>query len=313
MKSANDYVLTNGSIDEISESISNFLKTLHTENKNIQRIRLIAEEILLCRQEHFSEQTPCKVKIGYQFRRPFIQLEVDGESCNPLNYRSDKYGAYRDRLLSSMGLTPMFSYENGRNKIIFKLKRIKTNPLLRLALAVLSGLLVGSTGLLLPDMLRNSAGNRYVSPCHIRIFHHHLSARGRNLSSGMLSALDRAGCFLRHGAGDRLSAHSRRYVDLLYHYVYTAGTSDRSAGGCVGVGYSMRLRCNRYEYVLPAVGFGDPVEENGSLRQKRSAQGDINQIQNDNARIFFCENPGFLRNNRPLSRKGGVIPTLFYW
>ena len=170
MKSANDYVLTNGSIDEISENVSKFLKTLHTENKNIQRIRLMVEELLLCWQEHFSEETTCRVKIGYQFRRPFIQLEVDGESCNPLNYRTDEYGAYRDRLLSAMGLAPMFSYENGRNKIIFKLKKTKTNPLLRLALAVLTGLLVGSTGLLLPDTVRNSVLDYFLMPIYDTFF-----------------------------------------------------------------------------------------------------------------------------------------------
>ena len=123
MEPARDYFLTNESVDEISETVSEFLKTLNTEPKNLLRIRLAIEEILLCWQERFSEQVICKIKMGHQFRRPFIQLEIEGEAYNPLNSNSDEYGAYRDRLLSAMGLSPIFSYENGRNKILFKLKK----------------------------------------------------------------------------------------------------------------------------------------------------------------------------------------------
>lgn len=170
MISTLDYSLTNGSIDEISETVRDFLKTLNTENKNIQRIRLVVEDLLLCWQEHFSTETKCQVKIGYRFRRPYIQLEVEGESCDPLNYKSDEYGAYRDHLLSAMGLAPIFSYENRRNKIIFKLKKIKTNPLFSLILSVLTGFLVGSTGLLLPDMLRTSILDSFLIPIYDTFF-----------------------------------------------------------------------------------------------------------------------------------------------
>ena len=105
------YLLTNASIDEISESVSAFLKTINTESKNLLRIRLTIEELLLYWQEHLSEETKCQVKIGYRFRRPFIQLEVEGPAHNPLSSDADDYGTYRDRLLSAAGLSPSFSYE----------------------------------------------------------------------------------------------------------------------------------------------------------------------------------------------------------
>ena len=96
MEKKNDYFLTNESIDEISENVSEFLTTLNTENKNLLRIRLMVEELLLCWQEHFSPEAKCQLKIGCRFRRPFIQLELEGDSYNPLNYGSDEYGEYHD-------------------------------------------------------------------------------------------------------------------------------------------------------------------------------------------------------------------------
>ena len=170
MESRTEYLLTNEAVDEISEAISAFLVTLNTEPKNRLRIRLLVEELLLDWKEHFSEQATCQLRIGQRFRRPFIQLEVAGDSYNPLDHNTEEYGAYRDRLLANMGLSPMFSYESGRNKVVFKLKKAKANPLLSLAIAVLTGLLVGAAGLWLPDALRLSVLDYFLTPIYDTFF-----------------------------------------------------------------------------------------------------------------------------------------------
>lgn len=171
MEPKQEYVLTNESVDEISERVSEFLTTLNMESKNLLLIRLTIEELLLCWQEHFSPQTKCQVKIGYRFLRPFIQLEVEGPPHDPLNSGTDEYGSYRARLLSAVGLSPLFSYENGRNRILFKLKKAKANPLFSLALAVVLGLLAGSLGLFMPDMLRASMTDQFLTPIYDAFFH----------------------------------------------------------------------------------------------------------------------------------------------
>ena len=48
MESKKDYVLSNESVDKISESVGEFLKTLNTESRNLTLIRLTIEELLLC-------------------------------------------------------------------------------------------------------------------------------------------------------------------------------------------------------------------------------------------------------------------------
>ena len=52
MDSRREYLLTNESVDEISEQISTFLSELNMETKNRLRIRFLVEEILLGWQAH---------------------------------------------------------------------------------------------------------------------------------------------------------------------------------------------------------------------------------------------------------------------
>ena len=56
--------LSNESVDLISEKVTEFLENIKMERKNILRIRLLVEEILLDWQEHFSENIVCNVKMG---------------------------------------------------------------------------------------------------------------------------------------------------------------------------------------------------------------------------------------------------------
>lgn len=165
-----EFTLSNSAVDEISEQVEIFLRELNTESKNLLRIRLMVEDILLDWQEYFSEEAVCRVKIGTRFRRPFIQIEVDGESYNPLDKEVEEYGSYRKNLLAHMGLAPMYSYEKGRNKISFKLKKNKVNPLVSLALSVAAGLLAGFLGMWIPDAFRQGMLDNVLTPLYDTFF-----------------------------------------------------------------------------------------------------------------------------------------------
>ena len=56
--------LSNKAVDLISEKTSEFLKEIKIEQKNILRIRLLVEEILLDWQERFTDEIVCNVKMG---------------------------------------------------------------------------------------------------------------------------------------------------------------------------------------------------------------------------------------------------------
>ena len=140
------------------------------EPKNRLRIRFMVEEILLDWQEHFSDRANCQIRMGKRFQRPFIQLEIEGESYNPLEKSTEEFGDYRNRLLANMGLAPLFAYKGGRNIITFRLKKAKANPLWSLAIAVTAGLLVGAAGMWLPESLRLSVLNHILTPIYDTFF-----------------------------------------------------------------------------------------------------------------------------------------------
>ena len=164
------YQMNNQSIDEIAAETEKFLQEIKMEKRNILRIRLAVEDLLLEWQEHFSAQAVCKVKMGTGLGRPFIILELDGEQYNPLDKNLEEYGAYRERLLANMGLAPIYSYERGCNKIIFKFKVQKAHPLLNLAAYMFAGAAVGLAGMLMPEALRTVILESILNPIYDTFF-----------------------------------------------------------------------------------------------------------------------------------------------
>lgn len=164
------YQLTNESVDEISEHIAQFLSENKTEPKNILRFRLLSEEFLLDWQEHFSSEAVCQLKMGKHFGHSYLTLELPGESFNPLVKDIENFGEYRSRLLANMGLAPLYSYDRGRNRITFKLKKPPFNPLASLGIAVVSALLVGLGGMYLPAIIRDVLLNNVLTPIYDTFF-----------------------------------------------------------------------------------------------------------------------------------------------
>ena len=85
------YLMDNMAIDEISEEIEKFLNGIKMEGKNCLRIRLLIEDLLLEWQEKFGRETECQLKMGKRFGRPYIQMELEGDSFNPLDKNIEDY------------------------------------------------------------------------------------------------------------------------------------------------------------------------------------------------------------------------------
>ena len=170
MDSNQSYRLSNQSIDEISEQISVFLSRHKIESKNLLRMRLLVEELLIDWQEHFSEDTICQLRMGERFGRPYLTLEVPGESFNPLGQEIETFGEYRTHLLANMGLSPLYSYERGRNRVTFKLNKPPLNPMASLAVAIMLAMLVGTCGMYLPVSLREGLLQYLLTPIYDTFF-----------------------------------------------------------------------------------------------------------------------------------------------
>ena len=170
MELQKDYVLTNESVDEISEKVTEFLTELKTERRNLLQIRLVLEDLLLDWQDHFSAETSITVKMGKRLGRPYIQLELAGEAYNSLTKEAEDFGVYRNRIMSNMGLSPLYTYTQGKNRLLFKLKKPAAHPLVTLAAAIAAGLVIGGAGLWLPDALRAGILDHFLTPVYDTFF-----------------------------------------------------------------------------------------------------------------------------------------------
>lgn len=160
------YPLTAASIDLISEQVDSYLAELKMEGKNRRRIRLSMEEVLLKWRDSFGEEAVCTFKTGVRFGRPYIALELPEKPVDPLE-TEDEFGAWSLHMLGNIGLCPVYTYENGKNILLLKLKKPKRNPLVKLLGCVVLAMAVGFVGrVLFTDAFINAALEKLVNPIY---------------------------------------------------------------------------------------------------------------------------------------------------
>ena len=150
-KSRQEYLLSAENIDYISEYIQNFLQKLKMNEKNIQRIRLSMEEILLKWRDHFGQECPCVLTVGTRMGRPYLMLSMKGEVYDPLEEEEEEFENWGNRMLANMGLSPTYSYQKGINQICIRLKKQKRNPIFNIIIAITLALFFGIVGKLMPE------------------------------------------------------------------------------------------------------------------------------------------------------------------
>ncbi len=154
-----DYRLTEEAIDSIAEETESFLYSVGIERANVFRIRLSLEEALLRWMDHFGTGAEVRFSTGIKWRRPEIILAVRGQSYNPLTQAENDLGTWSNSLLSSIGITPRYTYNRDFNIIQVKLARIRLNPAIVLLLSVFMGI---SGGGLLELFLSSEALNNLL-------------------------------------------------------------------------------------------------------------------------------------------------------
>ena len=166
MNTIRKYPLNAASIDAVSEQVELCLTELKTEDKNRLRIRLSMEEILLKWRDAFGEEAAFTFKAGVRFGRPYISLELPGKPVDPLE-SEDEFGDWSRHMLGNIGLCPVYSYENGKNTVLLKLKKPKRNPLITLMLCVALAFAVGFAGkAFLSENLINVTLEKLVNPVY---------------------------------------------------------------------------------------------------------------------------------------------------
>lgn len=138
--------LSGASIDEISHVLGRFLAEAKTERATSLRIRLSIEEALLRFRDHFTEHHEVHVYIGRYLHRYEIQIDLAGESYNPLTLKENDMDNWSSSLLTTIGISPSYFYAGGRNHLRLVLPSERMNPVYKLLICVLLGVFFGIAG-----------------------------------------------------------------------------------------------------------------------------------------------------------------------
>lgn len=162
------YDLSASAIDEMAEKIDAYLVALKTESKNRHRIRLSMEEILLRMRDEFGEDNTCTLQMGTHFGRPCMILEVQGAPFDPTTQGGEdgEFSGWSNRMLGSMGLYPLYSYTDGKNQVLLKLKKPHRNPLMTLFCTLVAAVLMGLAGMILPQNLVSILLENLITPLY---------------------------------------------------------------------------------------------------------------------------------------------------
>ena len=154
--------LTN--IDKASQTVTEFLSNEKVAPKEVQRIRLSVEEILLKYFDAAGNGVNFEVITSKRFRTLKIELAVAGDSIDPFA-DGDGEGTILNNLLANLGLAPTWRYRNGKNIVTFTAKKQrKMSQISQLGIAIFAAIALGSICLMLPDKVSTFISASVVTP-----------------------------------------------------------------------------------------------------------------------------------------------------
>ena len=151
-------------IDLVSEQVSDFLCELKLESKEIMRIRLNVENILIAWQERFGTKSIVQMSCYIRLGQPLIRLCLKGEPFDPLKVEEDEFGGWKNALFTQMETQTNYTYVRKVNTVVFRVVRPKRSPLVLLPISLLAAVVVGLSGTLLPDNIREIIAGSYIAP-----------------------------------------------------------------------------------------------------------------------------------------------------
>ena len=136
--------LTNSNIDSFSDWLYENLLEIKIEKRNCIKVRLLAEEMLIRLQEQLGESSYFKAYIESLVRNhPKLRIVVEDEAFNPLRDENNEFGSWSSSLQTALGLDFKYNYSFGRNILKLNLPCRKMNPVLKIFIFLIIGLLLG--------------------------------------------------------------------------------------------------------------------------------------------------------------------------
>ena len=158
-KQRREIPLNEAGIDIISQLLCEALEQAAVDRRDIIRLRLAVEEILGLWNAGKERETVSTFRCGTRLGRMYIEIRAPGSRIDPDEASGDTAGQLLcSNLLAQAGLSPVYSYQDGTNRLaLYPARPQKISPLLQLLLAMLCAAAAGAAILVLPDGVREAA------------------------------------------------------------------------------------------------------------------------------------------------------------
>lgn len=157
------YVLSNSNIDLASQETEKFLSAAGVDQREVLRIRLTFEEVLLKYQEKFGEDVFFRVRHVKRLSSMRIEIIVAGESYDALGQENEEDDVLR-ALLAGIGLAPSWNYKHGKNYVVFIPKKKPLSGTTKMVGAIVLAVIAGMILNFLPDGIRSGVNDYLLTP-----------------------------------------------------------------------------------------------------------------------------------------------------
>ncbi|MBQ3378623.1 MAG: cation:dicarboxylase symporter family transporter [Clostridia bacterium] len=157
-----DYELSPEAVEEISADLQSYISSLGAKRREILRIRLTVEEILIRIMEGKEDTPQIKVGMGKQYGRYALDIRYGGEPFDPTESEGDEWSG---KILSALGLSPAWSYRRKANRVTLTLKeRGKKSTLFYLITAIAAAVVLGFLGRFIPETVTAALDVQLITP-----------------------------------------------------------------------------------------------------------------------------------------------------
>ena len=156
------HIINAQAVDEISDSVSNYLAENKVSREMATRVRLCVEEMLLAIMTEFESKQEAELILSRRLGRQHIVLRYKSRKFNPIE------GGLGDEVselvLNSLGINPTYSYRTGVNKITFSLPRAGIRQEAMLGIAVVLAAVMGLTAGVIPAGVKDAVSSYLLTP-----------------------------------------------------------------------------------------------------------------------------------------------------
>ncbi|MEE3467669.1 MAG: cation:dicarboxylase symporter family transporter [Eubacterium sp.] len=185
-----EYDLTNETIEEISGKVQTYLKDLKEESRNVQRNRLIIEELLLRIRDAHESPIRIRVMLGRRYGRYIFRIAYPGAAYDPTDTDEEE-----NVILETMGVSPMWEYRKGTNTVSLVVSgRAKRGRVFKILIAIFLAGLLGYLGRFIPKGVITTLDDSIVTPmmdCYLGLLSTFAGIMiGLTITSGVLGVGD---------------------------------------------------------------------------------------------------------------------------